>query len=73
MNLRTVTLADVDTIQKAVEALKFARNRLRSVGARKSADYVGRALKSAEGALRHAEGVTARTTYDKLFPREVGS
>lgn len=43
-------------IQAAIAGMRKARDELRVVGADKAADYVVRALKSAEGALRHAQG-----------------
>lgn len=42
-------------IADAIEHLKSARDLLTDCGAPAAADYVRRALKSAEGALRHAE------------------
>jgi hypothetical protein len=42
-------------IKAAIEDLRTARHRLRDAGANKAADYVARAMKSAEGALRHAQ------------------
>lgn len=40
---------------QALRSLKEARDCLRAAGAARAADYVARALKSAEGAYRHAE------------------
>jgi hypothetical protein len=42
-------------IQAALCHLRLARDILATAHAPRSADYVRRALKSAEGALRHAE------------------
>lgn len=42
-------------IWNAICDLKTARERLRKAGCKNAADYVQRALKSAEGALRHAQ------------------
>ena len=53
--LRKVAQADVDLISMAIARLHIARAFLRSAGAKNAADYVARALKSAEGAQRHAE------------------
>lgn len=47
--------AQPDAIREAIYHLKAARNSLRWAGSKNAADYVARALKSAEGALRHAE------------------
>lgn len=41
----------------AIHHLKAARDLLRGAGANKAADYVARALKSAEGAARHARNL----------------
>lgn len=53
--LRPVTETDLLRITHAIIGLREARNGLRSAGAAHSAAYVSRAIKSAEGALRHAE------------------
>ena len=47
-------------IKNAIAFLRTARIELRIGGAGKAADAVARALKSAEGALRHAEGMANR-------------
>jgi hypothetical protein len=47
-------------IKNAIAFLRTARIELRIGGAGKAADAVARALKSAEGALRHAEGGKSR-------------
>lgn len=41
-------------IQMAIGELAEARDMLRGCGSKNAADYVARAMKSAEGALRHA-------------------
>jgi hypothetical protein len=46
---------DVNNIRLAILDLKAVRDRLRFAGANKAADYVARALKSVEGAERHAK------------------
>lgn len=61
MKLRTVTGSDVDSITTAIRTLRFARDRFRTAGARKAARAVARALKSADGALRHARRCAVRT------------
>lgn len=50
-------------IQVAIVDLKQARDILRDVGCKYAADYVARALKSAEGAERHAIGLSVRDQY----------
>jgi hypothetical protein len=52
--VRPLPQTDVNNIGLAILDLKAARNRLRFAGADRAADYVARALKSAEGAQRHA-------------------
>ncbi|MGL4962846.1 MAG: hypothetical protein ACRC67_16560 [Inquilinus sp.] len=51
----TDELTPVQEIEAAITLLRVARNFLRSSGARRAGDAVARALKSAEGARRHAE------------------
>lgn len=46
--------ARVETIRQGIQQLREARRNLRAAGAHRAADYVARALKSAEGAERHA-------------------
>lgn len=53
--LRAVTGGDVARIQGAINTLRRAKKTLRDAGAKKAAAYVARAMKSTEGALRHAE------------------
>lgn len=45
-------------IRTAIARLKDARDGLRGAGCKNAADYVARALKSAEGAERHAQRMT---------------
>lgn len=45
-----------ELVAKAIATLKSARDLLAIAGAGNAADYVRRALKSAEGAKRHANG-----------------
>ena len=54
MKLRTATAADLGKIQAAIKTLRTVRDELKSAGCRQSARYVARALKSVEGAERHA-------------------
>lgn len=42
-------------IDNALLHLRYARKQLRECGCKRAADYVARALKSAEGAHRHAD------------------
>jgi hypothetical protein len=57
---RPLLQTDVNNIRLAIADLKGARDRLRFAGANKAADYVARALKSAEGAERHARNKAMR-------------
>ena len=57
---RPVATYDAQIIRVVVCRLCIARDDLRAAGANRAAAYVARALKSAEGALRHAQGVLAR-------------
>lgn len=52
--LRTYADGDMEAIATAWALVADARLRLRKVGARKAANYLARALKSIDGALRHA-------------------
>jgi hypothetical protein len=61
---RRATIAAADQpaeIQIAINRMCEARDILRACGAKNAADYVARALKSAEGAYRHAKGTNIRT------------
>jgi hypothetical protein len=58
--IRPITPSDSLHIDGAVEALRSARRLLRKAGATNAADYVCRALKSADGASRHARRVLAQ-------------
>lgn len=49
-----------DNIKLAIMLIRSAREHLRVAGADKAADYVQRALKSVEGAQRHARGLEVR-------------
>jgi hypothetical protein len=57
---RGVRFVDRDTARDAVEHLRIARNLLADMGAQKAADRVRHALKSAEGAQRHIDGLHTR-------------
>jgi hypothetical protein len=59
-------MTKTESIKSARHALRFARDRLREAGADKAADYVARALKSAEGAQRHADGQELREKYPPI-------
>ena len=52
------------TIAIAVENLHGVRNDLRRANAKRAAAAVGRAIKSVDGALRHA-----RNLYDREYPQ----
>jgi len=53
--LRTMNVVDRNNVARAVLLLRTARFWLRNAGALRSAARVQKALKSAEGALRHAD------------------
>lgn len=53
--LRTVTLNDVAALQHAYVALGETRDKFRGLGANRAAVYISRAMKSAQGAVRHAQ------------------
>jgi carbohydrate-selective porin OprB len=57
---RLISSFDVMEIRAAAGDLKAARSRLRKAGATKAARYLSRALKSIEGAERHALCRTGR-------------
>lgn len=54
MKLRTVTDFDFDLMAAGVRNLRLARNAFRAAGAVKTKAACARALKSADGAQRHA-------------------
>jgi len=70
MKLRTGKPGDLRNVQVAINYLRLARNLLVAVGAKKSADRVRHALKSAEGAERHAQrcepGLTIELDQEKV-------
>jgi hypothetical protein len=53
---RPVTAHDEFNIEIALSCLNAARHHLRTAQANNAAAYVGRALKSTQGALRHVRG-----------------
>lgn len=53
--LRNADAADVETIEKCMHLMRYIRDDLKGVGAKKAARAVARALKSVEGAARHAD------------------
>lgn len=57
------SLAALEATRDAVECLRQARNLLVKAGANRAADKVRVAMKSAEGAVRHAEGKASRGYY----------
>jgi len=59
---REITSRQLEYIACAISRLEVAREFLRLAGAVRSAEYVGRAVKSAQGARRHAEGLAERQT-----------
>jgi hypothetical protein len=57
---RTADTWDLNRIREACASLRNIRATLHSAGAHRAADYVQRALKSAEGAERHARSMLDR-------------
>lgn len=51
----------VEKIAKAASLVKTARNHLKSAGCERAAQFVTRALRSVDGAMRHARGLEDRT------------
>lgn len=64
---RTVTLDERDTIAASIGQLKTIRDNLRRAGAANSASYVQRAVKSVEGALRHADRVLHEQQQREIY------
>lgn len=60
--------AKEDALRRAVRSLRDARDALRSVHADRAAAAVCRAMKSAEGALRHAQGIASRAARKQGGP-----
>lgn len=60
--IRSVTDEDVALIALAIMDVTRARDRLKKAGARQAARYTARALKSVEGAYRHADRLRFRQT-----------
>lgn len=60
-SITPATEADVSAITSSLQFLRKARTALRGAGARTAARAVDRALKSAEGAQRHARHRLQRT------------
>jgi len=58
--LEDIHRTKADNIKLAAMLIRAARAHLRAAGADKAADYVQRALKSVEGAERHARGLETR-------------
>ena len=60
---------DAILIRDAIDQLKLARNNLRQAGAPAALEKVRSALKSAEGAQRHAERMASSATYNETVAR----
>jgi hypothetical protein len=56
-SLRPFRAGAAEEIGRAIRTLRDARQKLRGAGANRAAAAVARALKSAEGALRHADRI----------------
>jgi hypothetical protein len=54
------SIADVESIDIALNHLRVARRLLRNASAIKAAEHVARAIKSTDGAMRHATNLRAR-------------
>lgn len=68
--LKPITASERREIDAAIVDLRRARDLLRQAGATQAAKYVARALKSAEGARRHADHrplETERQRIDRLL------
>ena len=52
---RRIAILDLLSIEYACDLLRTARREFRRSGATQAAQYVARAEKSAEGAIRHAQ------------------
>ena len=65
MKLRTAFPQDLQKIELAMQQLREARDLLSSAGAKKARDYVAAALKSAEGAWRHASRIVQKTEFGR--------
>ena len=58
-----ISVKQHEAILDALDDLRAARGRLRFAGAARATAYVARALKSAEGAARHAENRPKRDPF----------
>ena len=57
---RTVTQRDIDVLSTAWGIINIQRQEVKDVGAKRAAAAIGRALKSLDGAIRHASGMLHR-------------
>jgi hypothetical protein len=76
VDLMGAALAELDKldapdarIERAIHKIREARAELRAAGATRAADYVARALKSVQGAARHAEGKRLRSSLAPVVPK----
>ena len=60
---KPISVRQYAALLDALDDLRAARGRLRFAGATRAADYVTRALKSVEGAARHAENRPKREPW----------
>jgi len=60
MRGRPAEAKDLQTVSEALYGLRRARQLLRSAGCHHAAEAAARAVKSAEGACRHLEGMLRR-------------
>lgn len=70
MTIGPYSKADVQAIETALTKLRVARGLLHLGHAPRAAEYVARALKSAEGALRHAKSKQWRGDLNRPVTRE---
>lgn len=52
---RTITQAELDTLSTAWGVINMQRQEVRAAGAHKASAAIARALKSLDGAIRHAQ------------------
>jgi hypothetical protein len=67
---RTVSQDDIEALRAGLELLKAARDRFQSAGARRAYLATLRAIKSADGAVRHADNVAVRQKREQERGRQ---
>jgi hypothetical protein len=66
---RMIRLADLQLIDDAAQHVAAAKRLLRIAGSVRAAEYVARAEKSIQGALRHAHGMLSRD--QQVLPNQI--